>query len=171
MADNTHMKELQSEVKRLTEFAGDSTSRFLHIDARLDKQGDLFSALMQSVDNLVKRMDKQPLLNEFGSGGDSYTDSHSHHTYSKSVKLDFPRFDGTDALNWIFKAEQYFKYYDIKDSQRIVIAAVHLDGDILPWFQMLDKSGRVPNWHMLARAVETQFGPSQFDCARGQLFK
>lgn len=87
------------------------------------------------------------------------------------MKLDFPRFDGKDALDWLFKADQYFKYYDIRDPQRLAITAVHLDGDVLPWFQMLDKAGRVPHWYAFSRPVETQFGPSQFDCARSRLFK
>lgn len=172
MADHTRMKDLQAEVKHLSDFAGESSDRFLRIDARLDQQGDLLTTLIQSVDGLIKRLDKQPEYYGSGPGGGSHSsETHYSSTYTKSVKLDFPRFDGTDALHWIFKAEQYFKYYDIKDPQRVVIAAVHLEGDVLPWFQMLDKSGSVPNWFLFARAIETQFGPSQFDCARGQLFK
>lgn len=172
MVDNKRLKDLQADVKRLNDYVGDSTGRFLQLDARLDEQGDLLSSLIQAVDNLSKRLDKQPKYTGTFSGvGQTASELHSHQHYSKSVKLDFPRFDGTDALTWIFKFEQYFKYYDISDPQRLVIAAVHLDGDILPWFQLLEKVGRVPNWSMFARAVETHFGPSQFDCARGQLFK
>lgn len=29
----------------------------------------------------------------------------------RNVKLDFPCFDGTEVLQWIFKAEQFFNYY------------------------------------------------------------
>ncbi|KAJ1395637.1 Retrotransposon gag domain [Sesbania bispinosa] len=33
------------------------------------------------------------------------------------------------------------------------------------------KASQIPTWTELARAVEEQFGPSQFDCPRAQLFK
>jgi len=32
--------------------------------------------------------------------------------HTRSVKLEFPRFDGTHAIEWIFKAEQFFEYYN-----------------------------------------------------------
>lgn len=90
---------------------------------------------------------------------------------ARHVKLDFPRFNGSDQLNWVFQAEQYFSYYDTPDLQRLTIAAVHFEGTVVPWFQMLQKTHQVPNWISLAKAIEDHFGPSQFDSPRAQLFK
>ncbi|BAT94618.1 hypothetical protein VIGAN_08123700, partial [Vigna angularis var. angularis] len=56
-----------------------------------------------------------------------------------SVKLDFPRFDGSDVLQWIFKVEQFFSYYNTPDDQRLIIAAIHLDKDVVPWYQMMTR--------------------------------
>lgn len=36
---------------------------------------------------------------------------------------------------------------------------------------MLVKANQLSSWADLARVVEEQFGPSQFDCPRAQLFK
>ncbi|MCI54298.1 hypothetical protein A2U01_0075547, partial [Trifolium medium] len=36
--------------------------------------------------------------------------------HTRSVKLEFPRFDGTHAIEWIFKAEQFFEYYNTPDA-------------------------------------------------------
>src|ERR1044072_2272678 len=47
----------------------------------------------------------------------------------RSVKLDFPRFDGNNVMDWIFKAEQFFDYYATPDADRLIIASVHLDHD------------------------------------------
>lgn len=47
----------------------------------------------------------------------------------RNVKLEFPRFDGKKVMDWIFKAEQFFDYYDTPDLDRITIAYVHLDQD------------------------------------------
>ncbi|KAJ1377420.1 Retrotransposon gag domain [Sesbania bispinosa] len=86
------------------------------------------------------------------------------------VHLDFPKFDGSDPLNCLFRAEQ-FSYYVTPDSQRLTIAAVHFEGSAVPWFQMLYKTNQLTTWADLPRAVEEQFDPSMFDCPRAQLFK
>lgn len=47
-------------------------------------------------------------------------------------KLDFPRFTkGDDHLAWIFKAKQYFSFYNIPTVHRVLTASFHLDGEIL----------------------------------------
>ncbi|MCI39011.1 hypothetical protein A2U01_0060240 [Trifolium medium] len=64
----------------------------------------------------------------------------------RSVKLDFPRFDGKDVLNWIFKAEQFFDYHNTPDEDRLIISSVHLDQDVVPWFQMIQRSNPFRSW-------------------------
>jgi uncharacterized coiled-coil protein SlyX len=39
--------------------------------------------------------------------------------HARSVKLDFPRFDGSHALEWIFRATQFFDYYETPDPERL----------------------------------------------------
>ena len=56
----------------------------------------------------------------------------------RTVNLYFPRFDGTEPIQWISMAEQFFEYYDTPDNQRITIASVRMDGDVIPWFQMMN---------------------------------
>lgn len=85
--------------------------------------------------------------------------------------MDLNRFDGSNALQWIFQAEQFFDYYDISDAYCLKVAAIHFDGLVVPWFQMLQKSGAVPSWNTLAKAIETTYGPSIFECPRYALFK
>lgn len=62
--------------------------------------------------------------------------SHNH-TPSRSAKMDLSRFDGNNALQWIFQAEKFFDYYDIFYAYRLKVVAIHFDGVIVPWFQML----------------------------------
>jgi hypothetical protein len=87
------------------------------------------------------------------------------------VKLDFPRFDGKNVLNWIFKAEQFFDYHNTSDVDQLVIASVHLDHDVVPWFQMIQRSHPFRSWHEFTRAIEMDFGPPAYDCPRATLFK
>nr|KYP46374.1 hypothetical protein KK1_032020 [Cajanus cajan] len=89
----------------------------------------------------------------------------------RNVKLDFPRFDGTNLLQWNFKAEQFFNYYNTPDAQRLTIAAVHLDKDVIPWYQMMTRTNTFHSWVDLTRALEIEFGPSPYECPRSHLFK
>jgi len=89
----------------------------------------------------------------------------------RNVKLDFPRFNGSNVLEWIFKAEQFFTYYNTPDAQCLTIAAVHMDSDVIPWFQMLSKNNPFQSWVRFTRALELDFGPSPYECPRSALFK
>jgi hypothetical protein len=89
----------------------------------------------------------------------------------RSVKLDFPRFDGKNVMDWIFKAEQFFDYYATPDVDRLIIASVHLDHEVVPWYQMIQKNEPFTSWQQLTRALELDFGPSAYDCPRATLFK
>ena len=53
---------------------------------------------------------------------------------SKSVKLDFPRFKGDDPASWVYKANQYFSFYQTPLNERLLMASFHMDGDALVWF-------------------------------------
>jgi len=54
----------------------------------------------------------------------------------RNVKLDFQKFDGFEVLQWIFRVKQFFDYYNTLDEQKLLIAFVHLEKEVLPWFQM-----------------------------------
>ena len=51
------------------------------------------------------------------------------------------------------------------------IPAIHFEKDVIPWFQMLQHMESVNSWSDLTHALESQFGPSPFDCPMGELFK
>lgn len=76
-------------------------------------------------------------------------------------------------FGWIFnKAGQFFDYYGTLDAERITITSVHFG---------LGHCSLVPNdaegvnvfqsWNDFTKALETEFGPSLFDCPRSKLFK
>ncbi|XP_038685792.1 uncharacterized protein LOC119985573 [Tripterygium wilfordii] len=80
-----------------------------------------------------------------------------------SVRLDFPRFDGTNPLDWTSKAEQFFHLFQTTDSQKVEIASYHLDGPAWQWFQWANTDQCFSSWTILARAIEVRFGPTAFD--------
>ncbi|PNX92889.1 Ty3/gypsy retrotransposon protein [Trifolium pratense] len=78
---------------------------------------------------------------------------------------------GTNVHEWIFRAEQFFEYYDTPDLDRLTIASVHLDKDVVPWYQMVQRTHPFQSWIEFTRALELSFGPSVYDCPRATLFK
>jgi hypothetical protein len=64
-------------------------------------------------------------------------------TPATSIKLDIPRFDGTDPMGWIFKINQFFDYHLTPDEQRLRIASFYMDEDALPWFQWMHSKGQI----------------------------
>lgn len=89
----------------------------------------------------------------------------------RNVKLDFPRFDGMNVMDWIFKAKQFFGYYATSELDRLTVVSVHLDYEIVPWFQIMQRSNSFHSWHDFTKALELDFGPSAYEYPRATLFK
>jgi hypothetical protein len=87
------------------------------------------------------------------------------------MKLEVPRFDGSDALGWIFKINQFFDFHQTPDPDRLTIASFYMDGPALSWFQWMMRSGMIHSWPDFLITLETRFAPSYYDDPRGALFK
>ncbi|XP_047169448.1 uncharacterized protein LOC124837990 [Vigna umbellata] len=103
-----------------------------------------------------------------GTNSDEGTSSSSVASITSSVRdisLGFPYFDGhTPVLEWIFKAEKFFRYHHTPNKDRVEITTIHFEKDVISWFQMLQRMDSMHSWSDLTRALESQFGPSSFDC-------
>lgn len=53
----------------------------------------------------------------------------------------------------------------------MTITSVHLDQDMVPWFQMIQRTYPFNSWVEFTRALELDYGPSIYDCPRASLFK
>ena len=76
--------------------------------------------------------------------------------------FNFPQFDGSNVMEWIFRAQQVFDYYDIPDMGRVTIASIHMDKEVIPWFQMIQRTTPFTPWDALTQALEIEFSPSIF---------
>ncbi|XP_026396801.1 uncharacterized protein LOC113291491 [Papaver somniferum] len=54
--------------------------------------------------------------------------------FSRTPKVDFPRFNGTNPRGWALKCVRYFQFHNIPDNERVDIAAIHFDSSVDPWF-------------------------------------
>ncbi|XP_050902350.1 uncharacterized protein LOC127112789 [Lathyrus oleraceus] len=185
MAGNTRMKELAAEVKCqgevLEKNEQSKAARFARMETMQLSSKSRFAELSKLMEMMLKQM--QALNVTHGSmnlASQTSTISHSSSSgtaappplfHVRNIKLEFPRFNGKNVLDWIFKAEQFFGYYHTPDPERLIIASVHLEQEVVSWFQMVTRSQPFQSWHDFTRALELDFGPSIYDCIRASLFK
>jgi hypothetical protein len=91
--------------------------------------------------------------------------------HTTSIKLDIPRFDGSDPLGWIFKISQFFEFHHTPEDQRIRMASFYMEGEALTWYQWMHSNQQLLTWAMFVQALEMRFAPSQYEDPRGALFK
>ena len=94
-----------------------------------------------------------------------------HPPYRHTLKLDLPRFDGQDAMGWIFKISQFFDYHQTLEEERIFVASFYMDGPALSWFQWMHRNHLITSWSSLLHALETRFAPTFYDDPEGTLAK
>ncbi|XP_028216783.1 uncharacterized protein LOC114398871 [Glycine soja] len=91
--------------------------------------------------------------------------------HTHQMKLDVPRFDGTDPMGWIFKITLFFEYHGTPDTDRITIVAFYMEGRALAWFQWMSSNGQFTSWPVFLQALQTRFAPSNYEDPSGSLFK
>lgn len=82
---------------------------------------------------------------------------------TRSVWVDFLKFDGSDPSGWIYKANKFFHLHKTSYYQKLMLASIHMEGKALIWFQDMDVSEFLPSWNILTQALLERFGPLAYD--------
>ncbi|KAJ0624010.1 putative retrotransposon gag domain-containing protein [Helianthus annuus] len=93
------------------------------------------------------------------------------HNQPRPPKILLPTFDGSNPLDWIFQANNYFHYYSIPHDQRLSLAVFYFVGDALSWYKHLSNNQLLGTWTEFSRALELRFGPSTYENHEATLFK
>ncbi|XP_058742349.1 uncharacterized protein LOC131614818 [Vicia villosa] len=104
------------------------------------------------------------------------------HTYSpptnlpplppfRSPKLELSLFDGSNPLEWLFQADQFFGFYNMPPENRLSMMSFYMKGDALGWFKWMHHNRLLTDWASFTRALELRFGPSTFANHQAELFK
>jgi len=75
------------------------------------------------------------------------------------------------VLEWIFKADKFSNYHNTPDSDRVEISSMHFEKSGSTLVSDVTEDRSCTTWTTLTRALESQFGPSPFDCPMAELFK
>lgn len=113
-----------------------------YLAATLQQILDNQQAFQQNLANLTTEVTQ--LRNRMGPPGFGLVTAanNTHHPYAPtSIKLDIPRFDGKDPLNWIFKINQFFEFHHTTEDQRLSLASFYMEGEALTWFRWMYANG------------------------------
>ena len=157
MVDSTRSK---TTLDRLEEALAKLTSSHLHITGKLD---DLL--------NRVAVLENTPHPTPSPSSSSANPVIPTHPLQPHRLKLEVPRFDGTDPSGWVFKISQFFEYHSVPDLERLTIASFYMDGPALAWFQWMARNHQLPTWTGFLQAIEARFAHSPYEDPTGQLFK
>lgn len=91
---------------------------------------------------------------------------------SRVVCLDFPRYDGIDdPITWIDWVEQFFEFHKTLGSEKVALAAYHLEGGLQLWFQSIRKTQVWITWEGFKQALNDLYRPTLLDDFYGDLTK
>lgn len=75
-------------------------------------------------------------------------------------KLDMPLFDGENPDGWILRAERYFNFYKISETDKLEATVVALESDALLWFQWEHSRRPMTRWKEMKSLLLRQFFPT-----------
>jgi hypothetical protein len=81
----------------------------------------------------------------------------------RTMRFEFPRFDGDDPERCCYKATQFFEYYATPEQQKFNISAFYMEGKALIWFQELHSSNNLRSWADFLKAIRVRFGKGSYD--------
>ena len=112
MAEGTRFTKIDDAIRSLNEFRKEAETQIRDLN-------NTISRFIQAVDQRLEdrgesvRHSEEPVVNT----------PHHNNNQCRSMKIEVPRFDGTDVSGWIFKIEQFFQFYNTPDDQQILISS------------------------------------------------
>lgn len=74
--------------------------------------------------------------------------------------MELPSFEGTDAVSWIARANQYFLVHNTPVERRVQVALIALAGPAMAWVQVLLRRSPLIAWDEFSRELKIRFGTS-----------
>ncbi|GJR44098.1 hypothetical protein Tco_1312201 [Tanacetum coccineum] len=88
-----------------------------------------------------------------------------------SMRLNVPKFLGTDPDSWIFAITEYFTLLNTPVDQRLCVEGFNLEGDAMEWFRWMSRNKLITTWEGFLESVQNRFGPCKYEDPQGALSK
>ena len=177
MVQETRYSLLSEMVSLVQQRMDDHAAAMEMISRRLEALDNNFKGLQAVFEERLRAMQQQEgFVPQPGNNQETEVQSNQAHQrpkvgvqFPKPIRLEFRRFNGGDPSAWIFRAEQFFRYYEISREEKVLNASYHLDDEALIWFQDCERS--LDSWETFVRAIQVRFGPSSYDDSMENLIK
>ncbi|KAL9418248.1 hypothetical protein AB3S75_041121 [Citrus x aurantiifolia] len=169
MADSPEsntLKELSEKIDKQALAFHQMMQQFMTaVDARLD---ELRSTIPDTPTN-VPSSSKQPL--PVPPLSSSPSDGRDLSPMVKSMKMEVPRFDGSDPHGWVFRVEEFFKFHGTPEHQRLRIVSFHMEGRAAGWYQWMKSNNLLTTWREFLANLKYRFATTLYDDPQGELSK
>ena len=71
----------------------------------------------------------------------------------------------------MYKANQYFKYYQTPAAERLMVAFFHMEQEALVWFQDAEEAAMFSEWEGMVQALRVRFGSTPYNDPMEALIK
>ncbi|KAA8524244.1 hypothetical protein F0562_010667 [Nyssa sinensis] len=166
MAEGTRLSQLAEVVNTIlgetATLKGEQDRHKALIEGVLQQLTNLASSYNSLVQITVKLSAGEGASNNVRVNANPLFDEHGG-IQARTLRLDFPRFDGGDPSEWILKAQQFFTYCQMLKDHKLQIASFHIEGKALSWYYWLMESSPVASWEEFLVALRIRFGPSAYE--------
>lgn len=127
MVDNTRSAQLEERMRNLQ-------ASHAALQETSEQHGALLAEVLQRL-NEMRDSQKEQEGSSGHSRGPAPFFGNNGGIHTRSMKLEFPRFNGKHLSGWLFKAKQYFAYHQVPEAQWLIVASLNIEGDALEWYQ------------------------------------
>ncbi|KAH9649104.1 retrotrans gag domain-containing protein [Citrus sinensis] len=89
----------------------------------------------------------------------------------RSMKMDIPKFNGSDPTGWDFCINKFFDLHGTPDNLRLRIASFHMEGRVAAWYQWMKANNLLTTWQSFFVNLKNRFGASMYKDHQGNLSK
>jgi hypothetical protein len=120
------------------------------------QMGTGLEALRNIIQNQSSRADNE---SNGRTPGPQPSDPHRNSYATRISKVEFPRFDGKNVRDWLYKCDQFFLLDGTPPTSMVRLASIHLDGLALQWHlnYMRQKFDIYPSWTQYVTDVTMRF--------------
>ncbi|GJZ52542.1 ty3-gypsy retrotransposon protein [Tanacetum coccineum] len=133
------------------------------------QQADAFQAQMTALQADLQVTEDMLQVAQHGGGGGG--GDHLSLTLPRSMRLDVPKFSGSDPDRWIFSITEYFTLLNTPVDQRLRVVGFNLEGDAAEWFRWMIRNKLITSWEGFLESVQNRFDPCKYEDPQGALSK
>ncbi|PWA43233.1 hypothetical protein CTI12_AA537240 [Artemisia annua] len=104
----------------------------------LKEQSDMFTSQIAALNQELQAAKALALTRHGAGAGD--------HGIPRSMRLDVPKFHGTDPDSWIFAINEYFSLLETTPEQQLRIIGFNLEGNAAEWYRWMTRNKLVTSW-------------------------